>query len=203
MINPLHYEGVLYNQGYKTIGGIDEAGRGPLAGPVVACALVFPQGLVIDGVDDSKKLSAKKRMELCKTIKECALSIGIGFVDAQTIDEINILLATLLAMQRAASNMGIKPDAFIIDGTHKPDIESAYCLCLPKADSLSHTVAAASIIAKTERDTYMESIHNKYPQYGFGIHKGYGTKAHIEAIKKFGSCAEHRESFKVKRLIHG
>ena len=200
MENPLGLEEDLYDKGYSPVGGVDEAGRGPLAGPVVACAVIFPRNLVIEGVNDSKKITGKRRNELAKIIKERAIAYCVGFVDAETIDKVNILQATLLAMKCAADNLAIKPAALIIDGTHAPKLTGIHCVCVPKGDALSHACAAASIIAKTERDAFMENLHLQYPMYGFDIHKGYGTKTHIEAIRANGYCPQHRMSFKVKGL---
>ena len=200
MNNPLIHEEALYQAGFLTVGGVDEAGRGPLAGPVVASAVILPRGLVIEGVDDSKKLTAKRRSELAAVIKETALSYAIGYVDCKTVDTINILQATLLAMRYAVETLTVKPDALIIDGLQAPKLDKIYTVCLPYGDTLSHSCAAASIIAKTERDAIMVKIHEQYPHYGFNIHKGYGTKAHINAIKEFGLCPQHRVSFKIKGL---
>jgi ribonuclease HII len=191
------FEESLYNRGFTLVGGLDEAGRGPLAGPVVACAVLIPRGLIIDGVDDSKKLSAKKRNELAAKIKKSAISYGIGITDSETIDRINILQATLLAMTQAVNALTVSPDALLVDGLHAPPL-SCYCQCLPHGDTLSHSIAAASIIAKVYRDALMDDLHLKYPEYGFNKHKGYGTAAHREAIKKYGFCPQHRRSFKVK-----
>jgi ribonuclease HII len=199
MDHPLAHEEALYAQGYTAVGGMDEAGRGPLAGPVVACALVFPRGVTLEGVDDSKKLSEKKRNALYETILENVLSYGIGAVDAETIDRINILQATLLAMKQAVTMLTVKPQALIIDGNRAPVLEgyNIYTVCLPKADSLCHSVAAASIIAKVTRDRYMEELHRLYPLYGFNKHKGYGTAEHRAAIRQYGPCPQHRRSFKI------
>jgi ribonuclease HII len=181
--------------GYREIAGIDEAGRGPLAGPVVSAAVVLPPAPALSDVMDSKKLSAKKRAGLYDKIYSLAHAIGIGIVDPVEIDRINILQASLLAMAMAVDNLHPKPDCLLIDGT--------FCISsqLPqkpiiKGDSLSASIAAASIIAKVTRDRLMESYHFYYPQYGFCQHKGYPTKAHKAAIRKFGCSPIHRRSFK-------
>ena len=188
-------------QGYRFIAGIDEAGRGPLAGPVVASAVILPQNISIDGVDDSKKLSSEKREILFKIIKEKALSVGIGIISSKVIDEINILEATREAMLNAVENLKITPDLIIIDGI-TPIKSSIKQLTIKKGDSLSQSIAAASIIAKVTRDRLMLDYDAKYPTYLFAKHKGYGTAEHLERIKEFGPCEIHRNSFKgVKEYI--
>ena len=193
----LDYEEKLYAQGFIHIGGVDEVGRGPLAGPVVACAVIMPQGLIIPGVNDSKKISPKRREELANIIKEAAIDYALGWADAALIDEINILQATYVAMSRALENLSIRPDALLIDGVQgkwlpDPDIP---CLFLKGGDSASHSIAAASIVAKVARDAAMLDWHEKYPLYGFDTHKGYGTAKHMEAIRVHGMCPLHRRSF--------
>ena len=188
-------------QGYRFIAGIDEAGRGPLAGPVVASAVILPPDISIDGVDDSKKLSSEKREILFKIIKEKALSVGIGIISSKVIDEINILEATREAMLNAVENLKITPDLIIIDGI-TPIKSSIKQLTIMKGDSLSQSIAAASIIAKVTRDRLMLDYDAKYPTYLFAKHKGYGTAEHLERIKEFGPCEIHRNSFKgVKEYI--
>ncbi len=188
-------------QGYRFIAGIDEAGRGPLAGPVVASAVILPPDISIDGVDDSKKLSSEKREILFKIIKEKALSVGIGIISSKVIDEINILEATREAMLNAVENLKITPDLIIIDGI-TPIKSSIKQLTIKKGDSLSQSIAAASIIAKVTRDRLMLDYDAKYPTYLFAKHKGYGTAEHLERIKEFGPCEIHRNSFKgVKEYI--
>ena len=182
-------------QGYRFIAGIDEAGRGPLAGPVVASAVILPPDISIDGVDDSKKLSSEKREILFKIIKEKALSVGIGIISSKVIDEINILEATREAMLNAVENLKITPDLIIIDGI-TPIKSSIKQLTIKKGDSLSQSIAAASIIAKVTRDRLMLDYDAKYPTYLFAKHKGYGTAEHLERIKEFGPCEIHRNSFK-------
>jgi ribonuclease HII len=181
--------------------GADEVGRGPLAGPVVACAVILPDGLVIDGVKDSKKLSAKKRERLSAIIKERAVSWAIGEASEAEIDEINILRATLAAMARAVGKLEPRPDELIVDGLFAPNVdERIKVICLPHGDALNHSVAAASIIAKVYRDSLMDEFHVKYPQYGFDRNKGYGTVEHIKALQEYGPCPIHRRSFKYKIL---
>ncbi|MBI5748604.1 MAG: ribonuclease HII [Nitrospinae bacterium] len=182
-------------QGYRFIAGIDEAGRGPLAGPVVASAAILPPHISIDGVDDSKKLSPEKRERLFEIIKEKALSVGIGIISSKVIDEINILEATRKAMLNAVENLTITPDLILIDGI-TPIQSSIKQLTIKKGDSLSQSIAAASIIAKVTRDRLMLDYDAKYPKYLFAKHKGYGTKEHLDRIKEFGPCEIHRNSFK-------
>lgn len=182
-------------QGYRFIAGIDEAGRGPLAGPVIASAVILPPDISIDGVDDSKKLSPEKRERLFEIIKEKALSVGIGIISSTVIDEMNILEATRKAMLNAVENLTITPDLIIIDGI-TPIKSSIKQLTIKKGDSLSQSIAAASIIAKVTRDRLMLDYDAKYPKYLFAKHKGYGTAEHLERIKEFGPCEIHRNSFK-------
>ncbi|MGN0534382.1 MAG: ribonuclease HII [Eubacterium sp.] len=190
----LEYENKALEQGFEIICGIDEAGRGPLAGPVYASAVILPKGHIIDGVNDSKKLSEKKREQLFdKIIDEC-VSYGIGIADEKEIDEINILQATFLAMRRAFDNLNVKPDIALIDGNKKPglDIEQ---WDIVKGDSKSASISAASILAKVSRDRYMLEMAEKYPEYQFEKHKGYGTKLHYEMIEKYGVSPIHRKTF--------
>lgn len=188
------YEAEAYSRGFKCVGGIDEAGRGPLAGPVVAACVALPEGLMIEGVNDSKKLSEAKRERLYKIIMEKALSVGVGIVDEKIIDEINILNATKLAMKKSISEMKVKPDILLIDAVKLDDIDISQ-LSIIKGDALSISIAAASIIAKVTRDRIMVEYNNMYPEYDFEKHKGYGTKLHIDAIKNNGICPIHRVSF--------
>lgn len=200
MNNLLEYEKELWDAGYTYVAGIDEAGRGPLAGPVVAAAVVFPsQQFLIEGIDDSKKISPQKRLFLKKIIENSALSIGIGIIDHQHIDDINILQATLLAMRMAVKSLKLSPDIALVDGNKEPQLNIP-CKCIIKGDSKSMSIAAASIIAKVTRDQKMYDYHAMYPEYGFDQHKGYPTLRHIEAIRKFGYCTIHRKSFKVKQF---
>ena len=174
--------------------GVDEAGRGPLAGPVCAAAVILPQGEIIPGLNDSKKLTDKKRRELFPVIKEKAIAYGIAFASEAEIDEINILQATFLAMKRAIAQLEGKADFALIDGNRETDF-GIPCLTVVKGDSRSANIAAASVLAKVTRDLYMEELAEKYPQYGFEIHKGYGTKAHYAALTEHGMCEAHRRSF--------
>lgn len=192
--NLLSFERDLTKKGYKLIGGIDEAGRGPLAGPVVAACVILDIDLPILGIDDSKKLSKSQRESLYLEIKKNAIAIGIGIVDNKVIDEINILRASLEAMIQAVKNLPIKPDFLLIDGQFYPEID------FPKqaiigGDSKSLSIASASIIAKVTRDKIMLELDKIYPQYGFSRNKGYPTKEHISALKKYGPCDIHRKTF--------
>ena len=181
--------------GYSRIAGIDEAGRGPLAGPVVSAAVVLPPAFSIDGIDDSKKLTPKKRADLFPLIQKNALALGVGIVEAETIDRINILQAALLSMAMAVENLNVQPDYLLIDGPF-PIPSDLPQKPLTKGDSLSISIAAASIIAKVTRDLMMADYDKAYPEYGFSKHKGYPTKAHREAIQRFGCSPIHRRSFK-------
>ena len=184
----------LYAEGAKLICGIDEAGRGPLAGPVCAAAVILPRGLEIPGLDDSKKLSEKKREELFEQIKEKALCYGIAFADVEEIEELNILGATFLAMNRAFEKLSLKPDIALVDGNRDPGLGLDTRLIV-KGDSRCADIAAASILAKVTRDRYMLEMDRLYPQYHFERHKGYGTKLHYEALREFGPSPIHRPSF--------
>ncbi len=175
--------------------GIDEAGRGPLAGPVVAAAVVLPKECGILGLNDSKKLSPARREALYKEIREKAVSFGVGVVSPGVIDEINILQATYEAMRQAVSALTVSPDRFLNDAVVIPGIEAERQVSIVKGDAKSVSIAAASILAKVERDHMMEVYDGLYPQYGFARHKGYGTKAHMEAIRAFGMCPIHRRTF--------
>ena len=187
-------ENSFYSDEIQVICGVDEAGRGPLAGPVCAAAVILPKDLQIPGLTDSKKLTDKKRRELFPLIQEQALAYGIGFATEQEIDEINILQATFLAMQRALEQLNIKPDLALIDGNREKDF-GIPVKTVVKGDSLSANIAAASILAKVTRDNLMVEMAANYPQYGFEIHKGYGTKAHYAALREHGACPIHRMSF--------
>lgn len=188
------YEDMLKEQGYSIVCGIDEAGRGPLAGPVFAAAVILPDDLDDLGINDSKKLSEKKRDALFDVIKEKAIAYCIASADEKEIDEINILNATFLAMKRAVEGLGIKPDIALVDGNRKPGtgIEE---MTLVKGDSKSISIAAASILAKVSRDRYLMELDKEYPWYQFAKHKGYPTKLHYELIKEHGISPVHRLSF--------
>ena len=194
MKNMWEIENARFEEGVKIICGVDEAGRGPLAGPVCAAAVILPAGLVIPGLDDSKKLSDKRRRELMPIIKDSALAYGIAFASHEEIDRINILQATFLAMERALAQLNIKPDLALIDGNRQKDF-GINVETVVKGDSRSANIAAASVLAKVTRDDYMEEMAKLYPQYGFEIHKGYGTKAHYEALRNHGPSPIHRMTF--------
>lgn len=193
-VNMWEYECKYLDQGYQLIAGVDEAGRGPLAGPVCAAAVILPANVEIPGLNDSKKLSDKRRRELVPVIKEKALAYGIAFADEKEIDDINILQATFLAMERAVSQLGTKPDFLLIDGNRQKDF-GIPAETIVKGDSLSASIAAASVLAKVTRDDLMLEMAEKYPQYHFEIHKGYGTKAHYAALREHGPCPLHRMTF--------
>ncbi len=197
MTDKLKYERELLSRGYKYICGVDEVGRGPLAGPVVCAAVIMPFDDIIEGVDDSKKLSAKKREELASLIEKKAVALNICLVEPEKIDEINILEATKLCMKNAVEGLKIKPDFVITDGNMKLDIDMEQA-SIVKGDALSYTIGSASIVAKVYRDKLMDGYAEIYPQYGFEKHKGYGTSAHIDAIKTNGLCPVHRRSFTKK-----
>ena len=196
--NMWEFEEKYYSQGLNLVCGVDEAGRGPLAGPVCAAAVIFPANVEIPGLDDSKKLSDKRRRELFPIIKEHAIAYGIGLADCKEIDEINILQATFLAMERALNALEVKPDVALIDGNRQKDFGIPVETVI-KGDSLSASIAAASILAKVTRDDIMLELATEYPQYGFEIHKGYGTKAHYSALSEYGPCPIHRMTF-LKKL---
>ena len=206
-INLWAFEKKAALRGFVNIAGIDEAGRGPLAGPVVSAAVILPVSFSVAGVDDSKKLSHRKRDYLFDKICEEAVVTGTGLIDSSEIDKINILKASILSMSLAVKQLAPTPDYLLIDGNFKIEFPLPPEACMKpesfiqqepliKGDSLSISIAAASIIAKVTRDRIMKKYHEKYPQYGFASHKGYPTKAHKEAIKKFGPCPIHRRTFK-------
>lgn len=184
----------IYSQGYKLVCGVDEAGRGPLAGPVYAAAVILPRDAVIPGLNDSKKLTERKREELFEPIKTTALSYGIAFATVEEIEELNILNATFLAMNRAIAQLELQPELALIDGNRNSGIE-LNSQCVVKGDSLCADIAAASVLAKVSRDLYMLQMDELYPQYHFRQHKGYGTKLHYEALRKYGPSPIHRLSF--------
>lgn len=183
-----------YSEGFEIICGVDEAGRGPLAGPVYAAAVILPKHLQIPGLNDSKKLSDKRRRELYPVICDQALAYGIGFATEQEIDEINILQATFLAMERAMAQLKIRPDLALIDGNRQKDF-GLPVKTIVKGDSRSANIAAASVLAKVSRDDWMIAMAEKYPEYDFEIHKGYGTRAHYQALEAYGPSPIHRMSF--------
>lgn len=196
----LLYENEAKTKGFNFVCGVDEAGRGPLAGPVCAAAVILPDGMIIDGVNDSKKLTEKKREKLFDVIKEQALAYSIAFATVEEIEEMNILNATMLAMKRAVEGLNLKADYALIDGNRLPPLEIP-CEYIIKGDAKSMSVAAASILAKVSRDRLCSEYAEKYPEYGFEKHKGYGTKAHTEALKKYGPCEIHRMSF-LKKILN-
>ena len=194
-------EKIYYDKGYKVIAGIDEAGRGPLAGPVCAAAVILSEGMMIEGVDDSKKISEKKRELIYDRIVEAAIAYSVSFVWPNVIDEINIRRATHKAMQEAADGLKLRPELLLVDGNDGlpfGGFESEYII---KGDSKLECIAAASIIAKVTRDRYMRDVDKEYPDYGFAKHKGYGTKAHMEAIREVGLCPIHRKTFITDKVL--
>ena len=194
MIDMWENEHRCFEQGYKIICGVDEAGRGPLAGPVCAAAVILPLDVEIPGLNDSKKLSDKKRRELFPVIKEMALAYAIAFSDEKEIDEINILQATFRAMERAVAGLSVKPEYVLVDGNKLPNLDIP-AEAVVKGDSHSASIAAASVLAKVTRDDIMLEQAEAYPQYGFEVHKGYGTKVHYEALTQHGPCPIHRMTF--------
>lgn len=192
--NMWEIEESLYSDGLNVICGVDEAGRGPLAGPVYAAAVILPPNLEIPGLTDSKKLSDKKRRELFPVIQEQSVAYGIGSASEQEIDEINILQATFLAMRRALAQLTVTPDLVLIDGNRETDF-GLPVKTVVKGDSLSANIAAASVLAKVSRDDWMLEMAKQYPQFGFEIHKGYPTRAHYDALRAHGPCPIHRMSF--------
>lgn len=181
--------------GFTAVCGVDEAGRGPLAGPVCAAAVILPIDVEIEGINDSKKLSEKKREALFDIIKERAIAYSIAFADVDEIEEYNILNATYIAMNRAIENLSVRADFALIDGNKIPKGISIKAKAVVKGDAISASISAASILAKVTRDRLLLEYDKKYPEYNFAKHKGYGTKEHIEAIKKYGMCEIHRPSF--------
>lgn len=189
------HERDAYRRGFRFICGIDEAGRGPLAGPVVAAAVVLPKSVRLPGIADSKRLTPERREDFCPRIRSRALAIGIGVIDNVEIDRINILQATFRAMTSAVGRLEIEPDFLLIDGPYRLPLQMGQ-KGIPQGDSLSVSIAAASIIAKVHRDRLMCEFHEKFPQYGFDSHKGYATARHYEALRRYGPCSLHRITFK-------
>lgn len=196
------FEQECFAKGYRLVCGVDEAGRGPLAGPVCAAAVILDPNQPIAGLNDSKKLSEKKREALFPQIMDKALAYNICMVDAQTIDDINILQATMQAMAQAVNGLLVKPDFVLIDGNKCPDFADLPAMAIVGGDGKSASIAAASILAKVTRDHYMQQLGEAFPQYGFATHKGYGTKAHYGAIAQHGICPEHRKTF-LKSIGYG
>lgn len=192
---------IYYQKGYEYIAGVDEVGRGPLAGPVCAAAVILPKGMVIDGVNDSKKLSEKKREKLYEDIIKNAVAYSVAFVEPSVIDEINIRMATHKAMQKAVSDLKIKADFLLVDGNDRiafDGIESEYVV---KGDARFECIAAASIVAKVTRDRYMVEMDSVYPHYGFAKNKGYGTKEHMLGIREYGITDIHRKTFITDKVL--
>jgi ribonuclease HII len=192
--DPLYFEGSARGSGFTNIAGLDEAGRGPLAGPVVAAAVVLPQGLLIPGVNDSKKVPEPERERLFDVIRQQAVCFGIGIVDERTIDDVNIFQATIIAMKRALAKLAPQPDYLLLDAITLPGIPIPQKPII-KGDCRSHSIAAASILAKVTRDRLMLELHEKYPRYNFHKHKGYATREHISLLYEHGPCCAHRKSF--------
>jgi ribonuclease HII len=194
----LDFEDGCWGRGFEHVAGVDEAGRGPLAGPVVAAAVILPKGMSLDGVNDSKKLSAKQREALFHKIYEHALAVGVGVVSHEVIDRINIYQASILAMRKAVENLSIVPSIVLADGNSFKHETWRYQNIID-GDAKSITIAAASVIAKVTRDSLMREYHKQFPLYGFDRHKGYGTKLHVEALRQYGMCPIHRRSFHIHR----
>lgn len=193
--DPFHFEAAAREAGYRLIAGIDEAGRGPLAGPVVAAAVILPPDARLEGVTDSKQMSARARDEAFESITAQALSVGIGVASQGYIDSRNILQATLEAMRRAVNALEPGPDFLLVDGISKVPLPIRQ-LCIKKGDSRSRSISAASVLAKVYRDRIMEACHLQFPDYGFDRHKGYGTAGHLQALRDFGHCPVHRTTFR-------
>jgi len=199
--NMLSYEQELYKKGIKLIAGTDEVGRGPLVGPVVAAAVILPENYFLEGIDDSKKLTEKKREKYFDIINKDAIAVGIGMVDAKTIDEINILEASRLAMKKAIESLKIKPEHILSDAMKLDNQDIPYTDII-HGDALSESIAAASIIAKVTRDRMMYDLDKEHPEYGFAKHKGYPTKLHLENLEKYGVLDNYRFSYKpVKKIL--
>lgn len=196
----LSLESNLWRKGFRTVGGVDEVGRGPLAGPVVAACVVLPQDFSVPGVDDSKKLTVKKRERLFDQIMEGADQVGIGIVGEKAIDAMNILNASLKAMFKAVQKLKNVPEFILVDGNQRIPNLPLPQMPVIKGDSKSLSIAAASIVAKVTRDRIMLDYHQKYPEFSFADHKGYGTRTHVEALQAFGPCEIHRKSFKLVKL---
>jgi ribonuclease HII len=191
----LLYESLVRKAGYRLIAGVDEAGRGPLAGPVVAAAVILPQGMVLEGVRDSKEMTKDSREKAFSLIHERALSVGVGVVSAEEIDRTNILQASLQAMKQAILSLDPRPEFCLVDGIHPVPVPIPY-RCLKKGDRRSHSISAASVVAKVYRDRIMCSFHEQFPVYGFSENKGYGTARHLAALREQGACPIHRMTFR-------
>ncbi|MFC1534538.1 ribonuclease HII [Thermodesulfobacteriota bacterium] len=193
--DPFHYESMARERGYGSIAGVDEAGRGPLAGPVVAAAVIIPEGTTLPGVKDSKKMTEKAREKAFSVINETALAVSIGVVSHRSIDECNILNASLEAMKQAVLSLEPSPEYVLVDGIHKVPVIIPQ-KCIKKGDQLSQSISAASIMAKVYRDRIMCSYHEVFPEYGFRQNKGYGTAHHLGALRQYGPCLVHRLTFR-------
>jgi len=193
--DPLFYESLVRKAGYRVIAGVDEAGRGPLAGPVVAAAVILPEGTILDGVRDSKEMTQSAREKSFCLIREKAVSVSVGVVSASDIDRTDILKASLEAMKRAILSLEPQPDFCLVDGIHPVPVPIPY-RCLKKGDRLSHSISAASVVAKVYRDRIMCSFHGQFPVYGFSENKGYGTAQHLAALRAHGACPIHRTTFR-------
>ena len=191
----LVYESDAWRAGYSLIAGIDEAGRGPLAGPVIAAAVILPENVILEGVRDSKRMTPRAREEAFILIEERAISIALAVVSPREIDQINILQATRKAMKQAVLHLHTQPDFLLIDGTHPVDLPIRQ-RCIVRGDQQSLSISAASVLAKVYRDRMMRSYHELYPRYGFSSNKGYGTRGHLEAITRYGPCSIHRRTFR-------
>jgi ribonuclease HII len=202
VLNMLNFERVLWKSGIRSIAGVDEVGIGPLAGPVVAAAVVFPPGTELAGIDDSKRLDLEQRLKMEAVIRRSAAAVGIGLAEVGEIDRLNIYHAALLAMRRAVEALPVKPDHLLIDARVIPDVSIPQNSFF-KGDGINFSIAAASIIAKTHRDRLMEELETKYPGYGFAQHRGYGTAEHQNAIRQLGPCPVHRMSFPFIRELCG
>lgn len=201
--DPLFFEGRARSSGFTCIAGLDESGRGPLAGPVVAAAVVLPPGLLIPGLTDSKQVPEQEREKLFSVICKQAVCYGIGIVDERTIDTVNILQATFLAMEKALQELSPQPDYLLLDALTLPHVRLPQTPLI-KGDCRSHSIAAASILAKVTRDRLMTELHEKFPLYNFKKHKGYGTREHLSLIRKHGPCEAHRRSFHpVSQILRG
>ena len=198
-MDKLRFESTLWQKGLTHVAGVDEAGRGPLAGPVVAAAVIFPKGFFLAGVDDSKKLSHDRREQLYPQIIRNCTSYGVGVVSVEEIDQINIYQAAMLAMRQALAQLAPAAEHVLVDGRNIPQLELPQTSII-KGDGLSFTIGAASIIAKVTRDRIMQDYHRQFPQYGFGAHKGYATPAHLDALRQYGRCEIHRQSFHPRAL---
>lgn len=195
VLDTLFYESLVRKAGYRLVAGVDEAGRGPLAGPVVAAAVILPEGVVMEGVRDSKEMTENGREMAFSLIQEKALSIGVGVVSAEAIDRTNILQASLQAMKQAVLSLDPRPEFCLVDGIHPVPVPIPF-RCLKKGDRRSHSISAASVVAKVYRDRIMRSFHERFPVYGFSENKGYGTAQHLAALREQGACPIHRMSFR-------